>query len=84
MAHGGALPQACLDAPVELDHVSLTGAEVSYDPATKTYTATGANLTSGILEIAPKDPMNAAITLDGKTYDITKTSTISLPYGTTE
>ena len=84
MAHGGALPQACLDAPVELDHVSLTGAEVSYDPATKTYTATGANLTSGILEIAPKDPMNAAITFDGKAYDITKTATISLPYGTTE
>ena len=72
------------ESSVELDHVSLTGAEVSYDPATKTYTATGANLTSGILEIAPKDPMNAAITLDGKTYDITKTSTISLPYGTTE
>ena len=34
---------------VELDHVSLTEADVIYDPATKTYTATGAGLTSSIL-----------------------------------
>ena len=69
---------------VELDHVSLTGANVTYDPDTKTYTATGAGLTSGILDIAPKDP-DAAITLDGAPYDATAVqSAINLNLGRKE
>lgn len=68
----------------ELDHVSLSGAAVTYDPASKTYTAAGAELTSGILEIAPKDPKNAIIAFDGQTYNVNEIHTIRLPYGTTE
>lgn len=67
---------------VELDHISLTGAEVVYNAETQTYTATGANLTSGSLEIAPKDP-NAQITVNGKAYDINNADTVSLPSGST-
>lgn len=68
---------------VELDHVILTGADIVYDADTKTYTATGANLTSGVLDIAPKDPKNAAITVNGASFDITKSETVKLPFGTT-
>lgn len=68
---------------VELDHVSLTGATVTYDPETRTYTAAGTELTSGILEIAPKDPANADVTFNGDVYDVSQPKTIPLPYGTT-
>lgn len=68
---------------VELDHVSLSGAEVTYDPDAKTYTASGAGLTSGILGIAPKDP-GAEITFNSKPYDATQATTLPLSYGTTQ
>ena len=68
----------------ELDHVSLSGAVMTYASATKTYTTTGAGLTSGVPGIRAKDPKNAKITFDGKSYEVAARSTHSLPYGTTE
>lgn len=69
---------------VELDHVSLTEATVTYDPDIKTYTATGAGLTSSILNIAPKDPANATITLTGASYDANGTPVNNLRIGRNE
>ena len=57
---------------------------MTYASATKTYTTTGAGLTSGIPGIEAKDPKNAKITFDGKSYEVAARSTHSLPYGTTE
>ena len=57
---------------------------MTYASATKTYTTTGAGLTSGVPGIRAKDPKNAKITFDGKSYEVTARSTHSLPYGTTE
>ena len=68
----------------ELDHVSLSGAVMTYASATKTYTTTGAGLTSGVPGIRAKDPKNTKITFDGKSYEVAARSTHSLPYGTTE
>ena len=42
---------------------------MTYASATKTYTTTGAGLTSGVPGIRAKDPKNAKITFDGKSYD---------------
>ena len=68
----------------ELDHVSLSGAVMTYASATKTYTTTGAGLISGVPGIGAKDPKNAKITFDGKSYEVAARSTHSLPYGTTK
>ena len=57
---------------------------MTYASATKTYTTTGAGLTSGVPGIRAKDPKNAKITFDGKSYEVAARSTHSLPYGTTE
>ena len=75
-----------LDAnSVELDHISIAGIRADFDPATNTYTVNGAGLTNGVLEIAPKDPVSAKITLNDATYDANGvTAPISLPYGVTE
>ena len=43
---------------------------MTYASATKTYTTTGAGLTSGIPGIEAKDPKNAKITFDGKSYEV--------------
>lgn len=57
---------------------------MTYASATKTYTTTGAGLISGVPGIGAKDPKNAKITFDGKSYEVAARSTHSLPYGTTE
>lgn len=55
---------------VELDHISVGGHTAAFDSSTNTYTVNAVGLTSGILEIAPKDPQSAAIQLDSQTYDV--------------
>ena len=57
---------------------------MTYASATKTYTTTSAGLTSGVPGIRAKDPKNAKITFDGKSYEVAARPTHSLPYGTTE
>lgn len=70
---------------VELDHISVAGIKADFDPATKTYTVNGTGLTSGALEIAPKDPKNAKITLNGAAYDANAVAApIGLSYGETK
>ena len=65
----------------ELSSVSLTGAQVEFN-GKDTYTATGTDLTQGVLSIVPRDP-GAAITLNGAGYDYMSPTTVSLPYGET-
>lgn len=67
-----------------MPHSPLPLCKRAYASATKTYTTTGAGLTSGIPGIEAKDPKNAKITFDGKSYEVAARSTHSLPYGTTE
>ena len=69
------------ETSTKLALVALTGAQVEYD-GDKTYTATGANLTSGLLTLVPVDP-NATIAVNGSPYDVESTEKISLPYGAT-
>ena len=70
---------------VELDHISIAGLKADFDPAAKTYTVNGTGLTSGALEIAPKDPKNANITLNGADYDANAVAApIGLSYGETK
>ena len=70
---------------VELDHISVAGLKADFDPVTKTYTVNGTGLTSGALEIAPKDPKNAKITLNGAAYDANAVAApIGLSYGETK
>ena len=70
---------------VELDHISVAGIKADFDPATKTYTVNGTGLTSGALEIAPKDPKNAKITLNGAAYDANAVAApVGLAYGETK
>ena len=71
-----------VEGSADLSGVSLSGAQVEYDPSTGTYTATGAGLTSGILNLLPEDP-NASIIFNGAPYDGENPVTIQLPYGTT-
>ena len=71
------------EANAELFSVTLTGATVTYDPEKRTYFATGANLTSGILNILPRDP-EAEILLDDEKYDVNDPKSIALSYGITE
>ena len=71
------------EANAELFSVTLTGATVTYDPEKRTYFATGANLTSGILDILPRDP-EAEILLDDEKYDVNDPKSIALSYGITE
>ena len=52
---------------------------MTYASATKTYTTTGAGLISGVPGIGAKDPKNAKITFDGKSYEVAARSTHSLP-----
>ena len=69
------------EGSTELSSVSLTGAQVEFN-GTDTYTATGNNLTQGVLSIVPRDP-GAEITVNGAHYDYMNPTTTSLSYGET-
>ena len=71
------------DSSVELDHISVGGHTAVFDSSTNTYTVDAVGLTNGILEIAPKDPQNATIKLDGQDYDVDTSHTTQLASGTT-
>ena len=71
------------DSSVELDHISIGGHTAVFDSSTNTYTVDAVGLTNGILEIAPKDPQNATIKLDGQDYDVDASHTTQLASGTT-
>lgn len=58
------------ESNVELDHISVGGHTAVFDPSTNTYTVNAVGLTSGILEISPKDPQNATIMLGNQNYDV--------------
>lgn len=62
---------------VELDHISVGGHTAVFDPSTNTYTVHAVGLTSGILDIAPKDPQYAMIKLNSQNYSV------SAPYAAT-
>ena len=71
------------DSSVELDHISVGGHTAVFDSSTNTYTVDAVGLTNGILEIAPKDPQNATIKLDGQDYDVEASHTTQFASGTT-
>ncbi len=71
------------DSSVELDHISIGGHTAVFDSSTNTYTVDAVGLTNSILEIAPKDPQNATIKLDGQDYDVDASHTTQLASGTT-
>lgn len=71
------------ESSVELDHISVGGHTAVFAPSTNTYTVDAVGLTSGILEIAPKDPQNATIKLDGQDYDVGASHTTQFASGTT-
>ncbi len=66
-----------------LHHITVGGHTAVFDPNTNTYTVNAIGLTSGILEIAPKDPQNATIKLDGQDYDVEASHTTQFASGTT-
>ena len=71
------------DSSVELDHISIGGHTAVFDSSTNTYTVDAVGLTNSILEIAPKDPQNATIKLDGQDYDVDASHATQLASGTT-
>ena len=68
---------------VALDHISVGGHTAVFDSSTNTYTVDAVGPTSGVLEIAPKDPQNATIMLDGQDYDVDASHTTQFASGTT-